>query len=663
MSEFGVLRGRLSGPAAEPPTRSWYILLALTTVAVVVGTIARFKGLGIAPYAVDEYYIGRSVEFILAHGLPQYDCGGYYTRGIILQYLTAGLRLLGLGPELAPRFVAAVCGLIALPAAYLIGRRVVGRSGALVIVIILSLSVWEVGMARFARMYAPFQALFLWHMVFLLRYTVDRDIRALTPMLVCTLLGPFTWEGGVFLALANFIPPLLHHRDGQLRREDWIYVVVATVLLAFSYWFATVNLRIIIPDAWPAGYSPSMIESPAGALDQFEDAGPTMSLPWIAAGLLAFVVIVIAARWIWSFRPRWLTVLGLFTALLAAALHQFILTAAALLLLPLLRLVDWREYAQRAAMPYHAAIVLFAAGWVTYGAVTFDWQAQSSVVRGLALMLYPYVQLPDVVMEVARPWGQAVPVLGIVLLLTLGAATIRMIRSAEPVTAERVLLVTVICMTLAASASNPPRHETRYVFFLYALIVTLAVTMAARLSDRLCIRIPAATAWLAPIMALAVFAATEDFQPLYLMRIDTPAAIFGQGMSPEFAEHLVSREDSRAIASWMKERKKPGDIVVNSYQSFDHYYADIDFFYMDWRDARFPGWSCNAGAVERWRNLPLLYTDEALESAIRSGQRTYVINWTDHLERMLPRVAHLKPRIVMTNGSVSIAMFDSTQEN
>ncbi len=645
-----------SGPA-------YYTLLVLTVVAVVAGTIARFKGLGLAPFAVDEYYIARSVEFVLAHGLPQYDCGGLYTRGIILQYLTAGLRLLGLEAELAPRVVAAVSSLVALPAAFLIARRMLDRNGALIVVIILSLSVWDISMARFARMYAPFHALFLWHMVFVLRYTVDRDTRALLPMLICTVLGPFTWEGGVFLALANFIPPILFHRNGQLRREDWGYLAVAAILLAFSYWFATANLRIL-PGSWPPGYSPSMIESSMSSLDAIEYIGPRFSLLWMVTGLIALAAIAFSTRWIASFRPRWLTVAGLLAALLTAAAHQFILTAAALLLLPLVKLIDWREYLQRQALPYHASISLFVIGWLVYGALTFDWAGQGVGLRSLARMVYPYLQLPDVLAEVVRPWSQAVPVLGIVMLFVLFAAVVRLtLRPDEPITTERVILVTIVCMTLVAAASNPPRHETRYVFFVYALAIIIAVKMAERLSGVLRNRSPATSAWLTPLIALGVFAATEDFQPRYLARIDSHAAIFGEGMNPHFAEHLVSREDSRAIASWLRQNVGNGDIVINSYQSFDHYYASIDYFYMDQRDARFPGWACDAGRIERWRGLPLLYTDRALEEAILSGRHAYIINWKNHLERLLPRLAHLHPEIILTRGSVAVAKLSATTDD
>src|SRR5580700_4713482 len=121
--------------------------LALTLIVgacVCAGVIVRFIGLGRWPLAIDEYYFAQSVQNILHFGLPHYACGGYYTRGLLLQYGAAALRLAGLSPELAPRTIAAVSSLVALPALFLIGRRVGGKNIALLAVGILAVSVWEV---------------------------------------------------------------------------------------------------------------------------------------------------------------------------------------------------------------------------------------------------------------------------------------------------------------------------------------------------------------------------------------------------------------------------------------------------------------------------------------------------------------------------------------
>ncbi|MGH8315502.1 MAG: hypothetical protein ACRETU_10185, partial [Steroidobacterales bacterium] len=182
---------RSAAQRLAPPLVLLYIV---TAAAVLFGLWARLKGLGTWPLHADEYYIARSVQNIFRTGLPQYTCGGFYTRGLIFQYAVALLQMLGLSAELAPRLIAAVASLATLPAAYLLGVRVQGRTVGLIAVAVLAISTWEVDVARFGRMYAPFQAVFAWYLLYFIRYTVDREARALWPMLVLSIVGVFTWE-------------------------------------------------------------------------------------------------------------------------------------------------------------------------------------------------------------------------------------------------------------------------------------------------------------------------------------------------------------------------------------------------------------------------------------------------------------------------------------
>src|SRR5579872_1341125 len=80
-----------SQPAAAALT---FAAIALAACALAVGVFARLKGLGAAPMAVDEYFIVRSTQNLLKHGWPAFDCGGIYSRGLLLQYPAALLDLL-----------------------------------------------------------------------------------------------------------------------------------------------------------------------------------------------------------------------------------------------------------------------------------------------------------------------------------------------------------------------------------------------------------------------------------------------------------------------------------------------------------------------------------------------------------------------------------------
>ena len=131
-----------------------------------MGIFIRLKGLGTWSLTLDEYYIVKSAENILKHGLPQFPNGGYYERGILLQYMIASLLAFGVKAELSGRIFPLITNLLAIPAIYLIAKRVGNQLIATIAIVIFSFSIWEIEFARFARMYAPFQTIFIWYIYF-----------------------------------------------------------------------------------------------------------------------------------------------------------------------------------------------------------------------------------------------------------------------------------------------------------------------------------------------------------------------------------------------------------------------------------------------------------------------------------------------------------------
>jgi len=653
--------------AAEPGRVHLLLVAALTLAALLFGIYARFKGLGKWPLGVDEYYTARSVQNILRAGLPEYLCGGFYTRGLLVQYLAALLQLGGLSPELSIRLIAAASSLIALPAAFILGRRMGGRVIGLLAVTVLALSVWEVEMARFARMYAPFQAVFLWYAVFFVKYTVDRESRALWPMVGLSLVGILVWEGGVLLAATNLLPPFLISPSGQLTRRNLRYLTGVAVLLLAMYLFATSHLRIFSDESpFPPGFVDPEVKQVVSGLATGTAPWTTLSAhaAWWVFAAVPLVALGLGLRWALKFRARWVTAIGLGAALLAAALHQFGLVAALILLLLLMRMLIWRELFSRAALPFGAAIALSAAFWIAYGLATTDWRAapEQSMFDLMVLLGYEFVRFPDFAVDVALPWARAVPVLGLVLFVLIAAACIRLIiREESELTAERVVLILLVCLLLAASASNPPRLETRYVFFLYPLTVIIALVTLARAVEAVSrlFRIGAGrSALLASLAALVGFGFTEDFDLHHLRYVDSRAIHFRIGMKPSLANHYYKRADVRAVAQWLMQNTTDEDIVISSLQGLDFYYPRIDYFYMDSSDRRFTGWTCRGGTVERWGNTPLLYSIVALQGQIDIGKRVFYVIRRAELDEILPHLAQWQPHVVWDHDRIAILGFD-----
>jgi uncharacterized membrane protein SirB2 len=639
--------------------RAWRQPLSYVVVAALIfGAYARFRGLGSAPFAVDEYYLARSVGNILRAGLPAFPCGGLYPRGIVLQYLAAALQLTGLSGELAPRLISALSSLAALPAAYLLARRLNGRVVALLVVSILALSVWEIEMARFGRMYAPFQAVFLWYLVFFLRYTVDRDLKALWPMLILSMAGPLVWEGGVFLPLANLLSVVLPRWPDRLRREDWLALIGFTALLAIAVWFVTRDFRGYNAANWPAGYVRSLSTPAPDPISTLR-----LRLPeWrhhpglIAAALLPLLATLTALRWIWSRRSNAFAALGLLAVLGLAAGHQFLAVGAIALLLLLTRLISWQELFSRAAAPFHVAILLFLTFWLVFGVSRAELGAadSGSVPRGIAMLAYQFLRFPDFVGVVARPWARAIPHLAAGLLVLTGIALYRAARFEVP-SYERVMLIAFLVLLLAASASHPPRQETRYVFFLYPIILMLALSTIARACAAIVAgKDSALAAAFTGVLALGGFALSEDFQPHHEAYIDSPSETFRRNLNQDMQSHLVIRDDYRSIAHWLQQRQGDGHIAINGVHGLDSYFPGFDFFFVDQRDSNFPDWSCRLGTVERWGNYPLLNSVDDLRAAVSRQSGAYLVVFAYDIDDIMVSLAALHPRIAMTQDNIVV---------
>gem|GEM_PF-935750 len=600
-------------------------LLLLAAAAMLAGLYGRFKGLGTWPLGVDEFYISRSIDNVLRSGLPQFPCGGYYTRGLLYQYLVAGVRMTGLSPELAGRMISALSSLVVLPAAFLLARRIDGALAGWLTVIILCVSVWEIEMARFARMYAPFQAVFVWYLVYFLRLTVDKKASALGCMAAVSVLGVLFWEGGVLLGLANILAVLLAHEQGRLRAAEWLRLILLLALTALLF-LATRDLRGFAESADQGG---GATES-AGHLRLLTQwLAPLRLHPAAACGWLLPAGFAIASSgFILSFRHRVMAALGLVFALAAAALHLFTITGGVLILMLLTGVMNRRDWSERRARYFVLSVLGFFAFWIVFEhwiiAPNEIGEARSGD-GGEGPVLAQYLfGFPDVFDEIVRPWGRTVPILSVAIGLALIFWSYRTIFAPSPrLEPVRVLLSLILVMALAVGMTATERIETRYTFFLYPLFIVLAVAAVLSLIRSRHNAVRPLPLLVAAALPLACFGATEDFQPRHLAGIDSARINFRLDVSPAVAAHYYPRSDMRMVGEWLAANTRPGDVVINGIPNLDQYYSRFDYFFLDEDDARYEGYVCRDGHTDRWTNHRLLYTDDALAPIVASGRRVY----------------------------------------
>jgi len=645
------------GTADRPAQATWLALLLIASAALALGAVARLRALGAAPLIVDEYFIVRSVQNVLRHGLPAFDCGGLYARALLLQYLAALLNLLGVSPETAPRWVAAVCGLLVLPAAYLSARRVADPATGLLVVTVLALSVWETELSRFGRMYAPFQAVFAWYVVCFLRRTVDDERGAALWLAILTLIGALLWEGGVLLALANFLPILIRQRSLRLSRAQWREAAGFLVLLVAVYKFDTAEFRFFqtvpaLPPDYAAGTGDLLLDAwrTVPSLWQLLRAHPA----WLALGTVPLAAAAFALRALWARRRADWTALVLLAALSGALAHQFVVCAAIVLLAALLRLMPLPELASAAARSVYVAVAAAALFWAVFSYRYWSPPAATALTHLPFWFLYPLLSFPDIVSQLLRPWGGAVPRLGAGLLVLLGAATVQALRANEPGTSpRRALLILFLVLLLVTCASDSPRHETRYLFYLYPAALILAF---AALGQWLRTRVPgAATPVVLAGTCLGLFMLSEDFQPLHLLRVDEPTVLYRRTLNAGQQSHLVTRDDTRAVAQWLqRQAAAQPTVVVSAVQGLDYYAPQIQYFYVARDDFNFESYACRYGTIDRWSNLPLVQSPEQLAALAGAPRATYLVTYSARVPPLLAQLQALQPRVVLVVDHLSV---------
>jgi hypothetical protein len=625
-------------PRPDAAALRW--LTAVLVAALAVGLYGRFVGLGHWAFGVDEYYISRSIDNVLRRGIPQFLCGGLYTRGLTYQYAVAAVRLAGTPPELAARLVSALSSLLGLPAAYLLGRRLLDRRLGLLLVIALCVSVWEIETARFARMYAPFQAIFLWYLVYFVRYAVDRDDAARRTMVLLSILGVLTWEGGALLGVLNLLPPFINHDRGRLRRSDRGYLA-GMLLLLVALVLATTDLRGSPPAPAPTASAAAALTVPAPGMATILSR-PDWLLVWCA---LPAALAASTARWIASLRSRWLATGGLSIALLAALAHQFALCLGVLGISMLLKLITPSDLRSTAARRYLLTLGVAFGYWLAFGLLTGSWPdhpAHPGLLSGRWLGLIEHLcGYPHVFSEVLRPWGRAMPLLtsaAILSVLVLGVTAIHATNALKPQAAiGRTLVTVLVVLLLAVGAREPGRIETRYTFFLYPLVLAIGFATVLQAMDR-AMSGSRSAAHLGALLVLVIFGLTEDFQPRHIATIASWNTNFRIGMGAVLADHYYPRADYRLVSAWLTSHIPAREMVMTDIPPLDQYYHRADYLFLPDGDDRYEDYACPRAArttTDRWTNLPLLYGSDALGRQLASGRPVLLLLYPEEAKPML----------------------------
>lgn len=618
------------------------ILWAVMIISVLIGTIIRFKGLGTWPLALDEYYIIKSTEYILEHGLPQFPNGGFYIRGILLQYMIAPLISIGINAELAGRLYTVIANLITIPPIYLIAKRVGNQFIAAVLVVIFSFSIWEIEFARFARMYTPFQAIFCWYIYLALVDFTTRSFKNYKWMLLLSAISFLVYEGSVFLAVFNFVPFVLN-------RKFKIGYLIGAVITFFAstfvnmFDFRTLNSAPIFPPQFAetikAGLASSPIKLPKILLPFAFDNAVSLILTILLIGINVFVAFklyqLLKNKNLWNiFSILFLTIL--------AVLNQFGLFILSLLLMSLWNLIEFENSRKQFYFYVGVIFILNLIYWFGFGLLTEKWYvlfddfSSYSIVGVSKRLLVGFFSYPDNYISLLT-YFKALPILTLFSAASLIGLLVYLFAKRKDSEQVKFLYGTIIFLSLLATIPTLMYDETRYTFFFVPIVMFLVVYSAYVITHNI-FRIGSLQQISFLVIIALVFLFSRDFNFYHLTNIDREEVNYRMVYeNNNYKKHLYRRWDIKAPTDYVKNNMHENDLIMINENSHEYYLPKVDYYNFNYMHRAFIAISVNEGTKERWSNSILINNNNDLLNLIENRDKTiwfivYPENWLFELD-------------------------------
>jgi hypothetical protein len=603
----------------------------MLAAAVAAGVMARVWGLGTWPLTTDEYFLGRSVMQILQYGFPRFECGGFYTRGLLQQYFTAPVVAFSSDPEWALRSIPMAANLLGLPAVYLIGRRLAGIPGACTAAALYSLSIWEIEFARFARMYAPFQTAFLWQLVLLLRVMVDGKKSSLKWMYFLAVAGLFIYEGAIFLMILVFLPFL----SGRIRLTFQHALGLAGIVSA-ALFFQSIDFRGMGTAELPAEMIALAGGGSAGGWALPIALPPLLAVDLIGSaswGTLGFAILLLSLYGLirlWSDNQTLPAERIAWTAILILAICNLFTLAFCVWAVTccLYRMGAGARPIWSGPGAVVASVLVLAIFWTAYALVGANELLSGSGRFGSALeLLFGY---PDIYGRILRQWGTAMPITTGALLLFLTAGLSDFLRGRKKGRETYGFLFAALILSVLLAALLETRYQaSRYTFFLYPLVLMLVAAVFVRVANLWSSRRNLQAIACYSLAGVFAFAA-EDFGLHHLTHIATPEITFRTAYAFERQDLYTFRRDFSSPARFISKHREAGDIIVSAVRVADFYLDHVDFMYISYRNRSFLNYAACGGTRELWSNAPLVYRGEDLSRIISSsGRPVWVIAYAD----------------------------------
>lgn len=608
-------------------------LIFISVVIGLVGLYARFKGLGLWPFANDEYHTAQSIANILKLGYPGFECGGYYMRGILFQYLNAMvLSISQFSPEFTMRSVNVLTSLIALPAIYLIATKHGNRTIALLSLCLLLLSVWEIEIARYLRMYAPFQSIFIWYIYFLFEYMLQQKQKYFVAMLSLSTCALFVYEASVFLVLLNFFA-LLQWGSQRLK----LNLFINGISLVLAVWLFKTNFRFMgVANPLPSDITlppdlgiPLPIEIPHILLT----AMPFGSLWFIGFCTLLLLASVSTFFIVKNHDINWICRLLIVIAILSLVVNQFFFAACLTIICILLNWCRIQDLYSDKLLLFSLTGILFFVFWTAFGATTDSWyhffdDTAQKPLKKLAVVLTKY---PDIYIKIFHQWFSAMPITTAILIMSIMLGSILALLDGFKKNEFYLTSIALIfILTLWIAMLKQPYESARYSSFYYPLVLILFVKSL----DIILQKFVSSDKQKFAAICLGTFAfmiVSDDYSYKHLLNIDKAEYNFRDVYDLDRGGQLFYRMDFRSPAHYINKHADKKDTIISTVLGFHYYLDKLDYMFVDYRHSEFTALSSCNGKKELWTNANLLYKEEKFINFLRNPKNTtWLIIRTKH---------------------------------
>lgn len=598
----------------------YYISLALI---VILGVWIRLKGLGKWPLAVDEYYIVKSMENILKYGIPQFEAGGLYDRGLLYQYITSFLFLIGFETEFAARLIPVISSVLVIPPIYLLGKKISGPYVALIVTFLITFSLWEIEFARFARMYSPFQAAFVWYIYFLYKVIIEKNEKSWKWLFTFSLLAIFIYEGSVFLLALNFLPFLV---DRRIKIKQF---TISSILILLTYFYIRIDFRSIgSSELLPQIAKEYHLSLPSsGGLIKL----PPLLINYVFDGVISgtfFILILVIT--IYSLIKIFRNNKSIFKTLLFSLLfiltllNQFGLAAFVGILLLLLNWID--DYKNKSIVVYSIlTILLHLSFWTIFSVWNNTWYAiysdfePSTLLQVLKRVFVLFFNYPGTYSTFWMYYVTIPNLTFIVFVLLLFGLFLTLQEVATKNKSCRFLYL-VLIFTFLIVTYLVPGIETRYTFFLYPVALLLLVISIKSLSSFLFSKNHMQYIFVG-VTLITLLYFSEDHKLMHTLNIDDEKYNFRTEYNERLKRHYYRRYDIKTPAEFVNNNIKDSDVVLINEMVLEYYLKKIDYIFIDYQSRRFPILSTHQGEKERWTNADLIYSKSSLMDFLQSSNK------------------------------------------